>query len=119
MALAAIAGAFVLIGCTKSIPRSNAAICADVAGVRQLIADAEGGLPQAAQLLRIQSLETSLTGEAMFGGVNGDAAAGTEAANLAVALGNWKTDISLDEDGAADRARAAAAADRVTGCEGG
>ena len=114
--LVAIIGAVALLGCTKSVPRSNPALCADAAGVRQLIADAEGGLSQAEQLMRIQSLESRLTSEAMSEGANGDAVAGAEAAKLALALGNWKTDISLDEDGAADRANAAAAADHITGC---
>ncbi len=114
----AVAVALAGPACTKLVAGSSPALCADVAGVRQLIADAEGGLSQADQLSRIQSLESSLTTEAISGGTNGEAVAGTRAASLAVALGNWKTDISLDQDGSADWTKVAAAADQFPGCTG-
>jgi hypothetical protein len=116
--LTTLATAFALVGCSRSIVGSDPALCTDVAGVHQLIADAQGGLSQADQLARIQSLESSVEGEAIAGGMNGNPAAGTAAARLSVALSNWKTEISLDENVGAAAANAAAAADDVPGCKG-
>jgi hypothetical protein len=117
-AFVAIAIAVLAPACARSVAGSNAALCADVAGVRQLVADAEAGLSQAAQLTRIESLVASLTTQAISGGANGDAVAGTRAASLAVAVGNWKTDISLDEAGSTDWAKVSTAANQVPGCAG-
>ncbi len=106
-----------LCGCAKAATGPDlSALCRDAASVRQLVADAAGGLSEAAQLTRIQALETALTGEAVKVGAEGDAPAGTAAANLAVALGAWKTDISLAGSVDADEAKAAAAAAGMPGC---
>jgi hypothetical protein len=114
-----VLGSPLLCGCSRSAAASpgGSVLCTDVAGLRQLVADAAAGrLSQASEIERIQSLETSLSDEAMSLGAKGDPTAATAAANLTVALGTWKTDISLDQDSSADARRAQAAADRISGC---
>jgi hypothetical protein len=108
-----------LCGCSRSATASpgGSVLCTDVAGVRQLVADvAAGGIPPASEIERIQALESSLSSVAMSLGAKGDPAGATAAANLTVALGTWKTDITLDQDSAADAQRAQAEADRIPGC---
>jgi hypothetical protein len=121
--VALILGSVVAVGLLPACSHSaagaaDAALCADAASVRQLVAEANTGLPEASLLTRIQALEASLTAESITAGVSGDPAAGTSAAHLAVAVGTWKTDLTLAQDVRADEARAAAAAAQIPGCAG-
>ena len=87
-----------LSACSRSAKPDASALCTDLGQVRQLISDAGKGLSPQAQIGRIQSLEGSLSADAMTLGEQGDAVDGAAVAKITVALGNWKTDITLDQD---------------------
>ena len=95
----AFLAAALLCACAGSPAKPNVAgLCSDLGQVTQLISDSGHGLSAADQIVRIQSLESRLSADAMSLGEQGDAGDGTSAARIAVALGNWKTDISLAQD---------------------